>query len=66
MVDVKQSEDNMLRELGVLYKRIRECKALMDLYMEGGLLMPAVASHLWEVLNGLVTQGSLGEDHTRA
>jgi hypothetical protein len=28
--------------------------------------MPAVASHLWEVLNGLVTQGSLGEDHTRA
>lgn len=65
MVDVLKREDALLDQISTLVHRRDECKALLDLYMEGGLLLPSVASHLWEVLNGFVAPGGMAEDHTR-
>lgn len=53
MANVGKSTDGMLDEILRLQRNRDETKVLLDLYMEGGLLAPQVASHLWEVLNGL-------------
>jgi hypothetical protein len=71
MADVQKSSDAMLDVISTMRANRDECKALMDMYMEGGLLMPQVASHLWEVLNGLRTEpaneeaGSVGDHPAR-
>lgn len=61
MADIGKREDAMLDLISQLRRNRDETKALMDLYMEGGLLMPQVASHLWEVLNGLRTEPQEGD-----
>jgi hypothetical protein len=53
MVDVLKREDALLDTISTLVKQRNSCKALLDMYMEGGLLMPQVAAHIWDALNGV-------------
>lgn len=66
MADIGKREDAMLEEISKFMYNRDQTKALLDLYMEGGLLLPQVASHLWEVLNGFhpePEEGSLAESN---
>lgn len=52
-MDVGKREDRMMDYISTLKRNRDNTKAWLELYQEGNMISPEVASHLWEVLSGI-------------
>ena len=57
MANVGKASDAALDKISELLKREKAVKAWLELYQETNQIDPVVASHLWEVLTGIDTEG---------
>lgn len=57
MANVGKASDAALDKISELLKREKNVKAWLELYQEANQIDPGVASHLWELLSGIDTEG---------